>query len=74
MAITSRTLDTLLLLLDLEDTELEFLEDYVSALECSQGDCVSRLLVELRQRPSEAPRHGPARAEPLFSPLVPLPN
>ena len=68
------TLDTLLLLLDLEDTDLEFLEDYVAALELSQGDCVSRLLVELRQRPSEVPRHGPYRAKPLFFLPRLLPN
>ena len=56
-----QTLDTLALLLDLDGKDMEFLETYVAALECSNGDCVSRLLVELKRRPSEAPRHGPRK-------------
>jgi hypothetical protein len=62
-----QTLDTLVMLLDLDGTDMEFLETYVAALECSNRDCVSRLLVELKRRPSEALRHGPRKGVPQFA-------
>lgn len=61
-----QTLNTLALLLDLDGTDMDFLETYVAALECSNGDCVSRLLVELKQRPSEEQRLGPRKAALQF--------
>ena len=66
--------ETLRLLLQLDRIDMQFIESYVAALEYPHADCISRLLVELEQRPSAAPRHGPSLGAHQFSLLKLTPN
>ena len=62
------------LLCDLEGDDLQTIIDVVTAYERKHSDCVSLLLVELRQRPSAAPLHDRRRRVPLSFPLTLEPN
>ena len=58
------------LLFNLEIDDLETIIDVVTAYEGKQDDCVSQLLVELKQRPSVGPLLDRRRQDSRYVPLT----